>query len=102
MAGSEAADAYPLRMPDAVVVGSGPNGLGAAIVLAEAGLSVTVMEAADRPGGGAATEELTLPGFRHDTCSAVHPLGRSSPFLNTLDLGIEWIEHHAAKNRRMG
>jgi phytoene dehydrogenase-like protein len=65
---------------DAVVVGSGPNGLAAAITLAEAGLSVEVVEGADTTGGGCRTEALTRPGYRHDVCSAVHPLVLSSPF----------------------
>jgi phytoene dehydrogenase-like protein len=65
---------------DAVVVGSGPNGLAAAVTLATAGLSVTVVEGADQPGGGCRTEELTLPGFLHDVCSAVHPMALVSPF----------------------
>lgn len=80
---------------DAVVVGSGPNGLSAAIVLARAGLSTLVIEAKARPGGGARSEQLTLPGFVHDVCSTVHPLGVASPFLRTLDLqahGVEWCE----------
>src|SRR6202012_1637014 len=64
---------------DAVVVGAGPNGLAAAITLAQAGLQVVVYEGADTVGGGARTAELTLPGFRHDPCSAVHPLGAGSP-----------------------
>lgn len=84
----------PRTAPDAVVVGSGPNGLAAAITLARAGLSVTVFEQADTIGGGTRTEELTLPGFLHDVCSAIHPLGIASPFLQSLPLkehGLEWI-----------
>ena len=80
---------------DAIVVGSGPNGLSAAVELARSGLSTLVMEAKGSPGGGARTEELTLPGFHHDVCSAVHPLGVGSPFFRTLGLenfGLEWIE----------
>ena len=78
---------------DAVVVGAGPNGLSAAIVLAGAGLSVLVLEAQSSIGGGARTEELTLPGFRHDVCSAIHPMAVVSPFLRTLPLaehGLKW------------
>ena len=71
---------------DAVVVGAGPNGLAAAVTLARAGLRVTVIEANDEPGGGARTSELTLPGFRHDVCSAVHPMGFASPFFRTFNL----------------
>ena len=81
-------------MPDAVVVGAGPNGLAAAIVLARAGRSVRVLEAADTVGGGMRTAELTLPGFRHDVCSAIHPGAVGSPFLRSLPLeehGLEWI-----------
>lgn len=84
---------------DAAVVGSGPNGLAAAIVLAQAGRSVRVLEGADTIGGGARTAELTLPGYRHDVCSAVHPLALSSPFFRTLDLaahGLEWIRPELA------
>jgi phytoene dehydrogenase-like protein len=81
-------------MPSAVVVGSGPNGLAAAIRLAQEGLEVTVLEAYDRPGGGTRTSELTLPGVLHDDCAAFHPTGVVSPFLSTLGLdrfGLEWL-----------
>jgi phytoene dehydrogenase-like protein len=81
------------RVSTAVVVGSGPNGLAAAIRLAQAGLETTVLEAADRPGGGTRTSELTLPGLLHDDCSAFHPAGVLSPFLSSLGLerhGLEW------------
>jgi phytoene dehydrogenase-like protein len=81
--------------PDAVVVGAGPNGLSAAVALARAGWHVQVLEAAERIGGGTRTEALTLPGFRHDVCSAVHPMGACSPFFRQLplaDFGLEWID----------
>jgi len=77
----------------AVVVGSGPNGLAAAVTLARAGISVTVLETAQRLGGGARSSELTLPGLVHDDCSAIHPMGVASPFLRSLDLekyGLRW------------
>ena len=72
---------------DAVVVGAGPNGLAAALVLAGAGLSVQVFEGADEPGGGCRTADLTLEGFHHDVCSSAHPLALASPFFR--ELGLE-------------
>ena len=81
-------------MPDAIVIGSVPNGLAAAIRLAEAGRSVTVLEASDTPGGAVRTEELTLPGFHHDVMSAVYPAGAASPVFGRMplaDFGLEWV-----------
>src|SRR5580704_4984935 len=72
--------------PDAVIVGSGPNGLAAAVTLAAAGLTVQVIEGAPEIGGGCRTQELTLPGFRHDVCSAAHPLAVASSFFQRFDL----------------
>ena len=80
---------------DAIVVGAGPNGLAAAIELARSGLHVVVYEAQDTIGGGCRSDALTLPGFVHDVCSAVHPMGAASPFFRTLPLrehGLAWIE----------
>jgi phytoene dehydrogenase-like protein len=79
---------------DAVVVGSGPNGLAAAITFARMGRSVLLLEGSETVGGGTRTKELTLPGFHHDVCSAIHPLALASPFFRSLDLaahGLEWI-----------
>ena len=83
---------------DAVVVGSGPNGLAAAIRLADAGLSVTVLERSEHAGGGVHSAGLTLPGYEHDVCSAAYPLGLGSPYLRTLGLerfGLEWVQPDA-------
>ena len=81
--------------PDAIVIGAGPNGLSAAIALARAGRKVLVFEAQAEIGGGCKSEALTLPGFVHDVCSAIHPMGVASPFFRSLPLrehGLEWIE----------
>ncbi|MGB8968552.1 MAG: FAD-dependent oxidoreductase, partial [Candidatus Sulfotelmatobacter sp.] len=84
---------------NACVIGAGPNGLAAAIVLAQAGLQVDVLEARSTPGGAARTLQLTLPGFQHDFGAAVFPLGAGSPFFSSLpliDYGLEWIHSPAA------
>ncbi len=81
--------------PEVVVVGSGPNGLAAAIVLARSGRSVRVIEGADEPGGGTRSAELTLPGFLHDVCSAVHPMAAASPYFRELPLaehGLSFLQ----------
>ncbi len=86
-------------MYDAVVVGSGPNGLAAAVELARHGRSVLVVESADTVGGGTRSSPLTLPGFIHDVCSAVHPMAVASPFFRALPLsehGLEWVHPEAA------
>ena len=94
--------ARTLRSPamvDVVVVGSGPNGLAAALTCAQAGRSVLVLEAADTIGGGTRTEELTLPGFAHDVCSAIHPLAAVSPFFAAAGLdryGLELLQPERA------
>jgi phytoene dehydrogenase-like protein len=81
-------------LSEAIVVGSGPNGLACAVELARNGVAVTVLEAEERIGGGTRTSELTVPGLLHDDCSATHPMAVGSPFLRTLDLeshGLEWL-----------
>ena len=88
-----------MRMVPASIIGSGPNGLAAAIVLAKAGLETVVFEGESQPGGAARTMELTLPGFHHDFGAAVHPMGAGSPFFRTLslaDYGLQWIHGEAA------
>src|SRR5437868_1106839 len=83
-----------MNQPDAIVIGSGPNGLAAAIEIARAGRKVLVVEAEATIGGGVRSAELTLPGFVHDLCSAVHPLAIQSPLFRTLPLeahGLQWI-----------
>jgi phytoene dehydrogenase-like protein len=79
----------------AVVIGSGPNGLAAAITLARAGLEVEVHEAKEQLGGGLRSAELTLPGFVHDICASIHPLGAASPVFRTLELDVDWIHPEA-------
>src|SRR6056297_2501231 len=84
---------------DAIVVGSGPNGLSAGIRLSQEGLKVLILEAKDTIGGGTRTKELTEPGFLHDVCSAVHPTAVGSPFLSSLGLqnhGLEFIQPEVA------
>ena len=90
---------------DAVVVGAGPNGLAAAIVIAQTGRKVVVFESAPTVGGGCRSAELTLPGFVHDICSAVHPFAIASPFFRSLPLaahGLEWVESPAALAHPLG
>ncbi|WP_129843135.1 NAD(P)/FAD-dependent oxidoreductase [Streptomyces sp. RFCAC02] len=91
-------------MRDAVVVGAGPNGLTAAVELARRGMSVEVFEAMETVGGGARTEELTLPGFRHDPCSAAHPMGAGSPAFAAMPLeryGLTWLHGELAMAQPM-
>lgn len=85
----------PTANLDAIVVGAGPNGLAAAVALARANYSVLVLEAAETIGGGTRSQELTLPGFIHDVCSAIHPMALASPFFQTLPLaehGLHWVQ----------
>ena len=82
-------------MKRAVVIGSGPNGLAGAIALAQAGLEVELHEAEAELGGGMRSAELTLPGFVHDVCSSIHPLGLGSPFFRELELDVEWVHPDA-------
>ncbi|MGO1385728.1 MAG: phytoene desaturase family protein, partial [Arachnia sp.] len=85
-------------MVDATVVGSGPNGLAAGIALAREGLEVVVLEGAETLGGGLRTQELTLPGFHHDVCSAIHPAAVTSPFFRSMGLleSLDWITPEAS------
>ncbi|MGB7859759.1 MAG: FAD-dependent oxidoreductase, partial [Acidimicrobiia bacterium] len=77
---------------DASVVGAGPNGLAAAVELARSGRKVLLVERSDQIGGGTRTEELTLPGFKHDVCSAIHPSGVASPFFKEIGLDVDWVQ----------
>ncbi len=77
---------------DAAVVGSGPNGLAGAVELARSGRKVLLVERDDRIGGGTRTEELTLPGFKHDVCAAIHPTAMASPFFDEIGLDVEWVQ----------
>src|SRR5215471_10480351 len=98
MAGSAGEYSKQVADPDAIVIGSGPNGLSAAIVLARARRKVVVYEAQADIGGGCKSEALTLPGFVHDVCSSVHPMGLASPLFRSLplrDFGLEWVEPSA-------
>jgi phytoene dehydrogenase-like protein len=87
---------------DAVVVGAGPNGLAAGAEMTRAGLRVLVVEQADEIGGGTRTGEVTLPGFRHDICSAIHPFGVASPFFRDLPLDVEWIQPPVPMSHPLG
>src|SRR5580704_14257281 len=82
-------------MTTATIIGSGPNGLSAAIVLASAGISTTVVERNPQIGGACSTAETTLPGFRHDLGSSVYPMGVASPFFRSLPIEIPWIQPDA-------
>ena len=87
---------------DAVIVGAGPNGLAAAVHLTRSGRRVLVVEQADTIGGGTRTEELTLPGFWHDVCSAIHPLGIASPFFREVGLDVEWVHPEIPVSHPLG
>src|SRR6476469_265894 len=80
---------------DVVIVGSGPNGLAAGVALAREGLSTLIVESHHLPGGGTRTTELPEPGFFHDVCSRVHPLGVASPFFRAIGLEVDWIQPDA-------
>ncbi len=98
MSADRAREVTPSPDAEAIVIGSGPNGLAAAIRLARAGRQVLVLEASDRPGGAIRTDELTLPGFRHDTFSAVYPAAAASPVFASMPLadhGLEWVHPEA-------
>src|ERR1700722_19670089 len=82
-------------MANATIIGSGPNGLAAAITVAAAGVATTVFERNERIGGGCSTAEITLPGFRHDLGSSVYPMGVASPFFRSLPIEIPWIQPDA-------
>lgn len=84
------------------MVGAGPNGLAAAVELARSGRRVLVVEAMEEIGGGTRTEELTLPGFRHDVCSAIHPSGIASPFFSEIGLEVEWVQPPVAVTHPLG
>jgi phytoene dehydrogenase-like protein len=86
---------YAKRMPTASVIGSGPNGLSAAITLASSGVQTTVFEGNEQIGGACSTAEITIPGFRHDIGSSVYPMGVASPFFRSLAFQIPWIEPSA-------
>jgi phytoene dehydrogenase-like protein len=86
---------FQRSMPTATIIGSGPNGLSAAIVLASAGIATTVVERNPQIGGACSTAETTLPGYRHDLGSSVYPLGIASPFFRSLPVGIPWIQPSA-------
>jgi len=87
-----------LEAYDAIVVGSGPNGFAAAILLQQQGLQTLLIEGADTLGGGMRTKEITLPGFKHDICSAIHPMALASPFLSTLPLAEHGLQFVFAPN----